>query len=167
VRARRPGGPGRSRKREEIGRAGVIAKFGVPPESIADYLALVGDSADGYPGLPGWGAKSAAAVLSKFGHLTDIPRSSGDWGLPALRGCDKLAVTLRDHLDLALLFRRIATSRPTSRWASSTTGSGGALTRASSRSPPISVPRCSPNVPAASPPDSDRADHRDGSGVSR
>jgi 5'-3' exonuclease len=97
------------RKREEIGRAGVIAKFGVPPESIADYLALVGDSADGYPGLPGWGAKSAAAVLSKFGHLTDIPRSSADWGLPALRGCEKLAVTLRDQLELALLFRRIAT----------------------------------------------------------
>ena len=97
------------RKREEFDRAGVIAKFGVPPESIADYLALVGDSADGYPGLPGWGSKSAAAVLAKFVHITDVPRSSGDWGLPALRGCEKLAVTLRDQLELALLFRRIAT----------------------------------------------------------
>ena len=56
--------------------AGVIAKFGVPPASIPDYLALVGDSADGYPGLPGWGAKSAAAVLAKFGHLEAIP---ADW----------------------------------------------------------------------------------------
>jgi 5'-3' exonuclease len=97
------------RKREEIGRDGVIAKFGVPPESIADYLALVGDSADGYPGLAGWGSKSAAAVLAKFGHITDIPASSGDWGLPALRGAEKLAVTLRNDLNLALLFRRIAT----------------------------------------------------------
>lgn len=97
------------RKREEIGRAGVIAKFGVPPESIADYLALVGDSADGYPGLAGWGSKSAAVVLAKFGHITDIPASSRDWGLPALRSAEKLAVTLRDDLELALLFRRIAT----------------------------------------------------------
>ena len=57
-------------------------KFGVGPASIADYLALVGDSADGYPGLPGWGAKSAATVLAKFGSISDIPPSSGEWGLP-------------------------------------------------------------------------------------
>ena len=97
------------RKREIVDRDAVIAKFGVTPESIADYLALVGDSADGYPGLPGWGAKSAAAVLAKFGSIDAIPDSSRDWGLPALRGAEKLAVTLRDQRELALLFRRIAT----------------------------------------------------------
>jgi 5'-3' exonuclease len=97
------------RKREIVDRDAVIAKFGVPPESIADYLALVGDTADGYPGLPGWGAKSAAAVLAKFGSIDAIPDSSGDWGLPGLRGAEKLAVTLRDQRHLALLFRRIAT----------------------------------------------------------
>jgi len=97
------------RKGEILDEAGVTAKFGVRPASIADYLALVGDSADGYPGLAGWGAKSAAVVLAKFGSITDIPPSSGDWGLPALRGAEKLAVTLRDNLELALLFRRIAT----------------------------------------------------------
>ncbi len=97
------------RKREIVDRDAVIAKFGVPPESIADYLALVGDTADGYPGLPGWGAKSAATVLAKFGSIDAIPDSSGEWGLPGLRGAEKLAVTLRDQRDLALLFRRIAT----------------------------------------------------------
>ena len=97
------------RKGEILDEAAVTAKFGVGPGSIADYLALVGDTADGFPGLAGWGAKSAAAVLAKFGSLTDIPASSGDWGLPALRGAAKLAVTLRDNLELALLFRRIAT----------------------------------------------------------
>jgi 5'-3' exonuclease len=97
------------RKGEIVDEAAVIAKFGVGPESIADYLALVGDTADGYPGLAGWGAKSAATVLAKFGSITEIPASSGDWGLPALRGAEKLAVTLRDNLELALLFRRIAT----------------------------------------------------------
>ncbi len=97
------------RKREIVDREGVIAKFGVPPESIADYLALVGDSADGYPGLPGWGAKSAATVLAKFGSIDAIPDTSRDWGLPGLRGAEKLAVTLRDQRELALLFRRIAT----------------------------------------------------------
>ncbi len=97
------------RKGEIIDEAGVTLKFGVGPASIADYLALVGDTADGYPGLAGWGAKSAAAVLAKFGSITEIPASSGNWGLPGLRGADKLAVTLRDNLELALLFRRIAT----------------------------------------------------------
>ncbi|MEP7047896.1 MAG: 5'-3' exonuclease H3TH domain-containing protein [Ilumatobacteraceae bacterium] len=97
------------RKGETFDEAAVTAKFGVGPASIADYLALVGDSADGYPGLAGWGSKSAATVLAKFGSIVDIPPSSGDWGLPALRGAAKLAVTLRDQLELALLFRRIAT----------------------------------------------------------
>ena len=97
------------RKGEILDEAAVTSKFGVGPGSIADYLALVGDTADGYPGLAGWGAKSASAVLAKFGSLTEIPASSRDWGLPALRGADKLAVTLRDNLELALLFRRIAT----------------------------------------------------------
>src|SRR5581483_7425531 len=72
---------------------GVIQKFGVRPESIPDYLALVGDSADGYPGLPGWGAKSAAAVLAKFGHLEAIPHDSRDWMVNAGRA-DTLAATL-------------------------------------------------------------------------
>jgi 5'-3' exonuclease len=97
------------RKGEIVDEAAVTAKFGVGPASIADYLALVGDAADGFPGLAGWGAKSAAAVLAKFGSITEIPSSSRDWGLPALRGAEKLAVTLRDQLELALLFRRIAT----------------------------------------------------------
>lgn len=99
------------RRRDEIiDEAGVVAKFGVPPASIADYLALVGDSADGYPGLPGWGAKSASTVLAKFGTIDAIPRSSGEWGLPALRGAEKLARTLTDQMADALLFRTIATA---------------------------------------------------------
>lgn len=97
------------RKQEIVDEAGVRAKFGVGPDSIADYLALVGDSADGYPGLPGWGAKSAATVLARFGHIDAIPERAADWELPGLRGAEKLAQTLRDQRDLALLFRRIAT----------------------------------------------------------
>ena len=97
------------RKGEITDEAGVIAKFGVPPASIADYLGLVGDSADGYPGIAGWGAKSTAAVLAKFGSIDAIPASSADWDLPALRGAEKLAVSLRDNMREALLFRLIAT----------------------------------------------------------
>jgi 5'-3' exonuclease len=97
------------RKDEIVDEAGVIAKFGVPPGSIADYLALVGDSADGYPGLAGWGAKGASTVLAKWGTIEQIPASSGDWGLPGLRGAEKLARTLQDQLADALLFKRIAT----------------------------------------------------------
>lgn len=97
------------RKGEIVDEDAVIAKFGVGPQSIIDYLALVGDAADGYPGLPGWGAKSAAAVLAKFGSIDQIPRSSADWGLPGLRGAEKLARTLQDEMANALLFRRIAT----------------------------------------------------------
>jgi len=97
------------RKGEIIDEEAVTLKFGVGPQSIADYLALVGDSADGYPGIAGWGAKSAATVLAKFGSIPAIPTSSAEWGLGGLRGAEKLAVTLRDQLELALLFRRIAT----------------------------------------------------------
>lgn len=84
------------------------AKFGVDPGSIPDYLALVGDSADGFPGLPGWGAKSTAAVLSRYRHLEDIPHDVGDWAVD-VRGAAKLVVSLRTDFELALLFRRLAT----------------------------------------------------------
>jgi 5'-3' exonuclease len=97
------------RKNLLIDEAGVVAKFGVLPGSIPDYLALVGDSADGYPGLPGWGAKSASAVLARYGHLEDVPRHAGQWDVPGLRNAATLAATLSDHLELAVLFRRIAT----------------------------------------------------------
>jgi 5'-3' exonuclease len=90
--------------------AAVIQKFGVRPESIPDYLALVGDSADGFPGLPGWGAKSTAAVLAKFGHLESIPHDSRDWQVNAA-SADTLAATLKRHWDDALLFRTLATLR--------------------------------------------------------
>ncbi len=88
--------------------AGVVAKFGVSPTSIPDYLALVGDSSDGYPGLPGWGAKSAATVLAKFGHIDDIPPSVLDWDLD-LRNASRLATTLADRRDEAILYRTLAT----------------------------------------------------------
>ena len=88
--------------------AAVRAKFGVEPESIPDYLALVGDSADGFPGLPGWGAKATAAVLSEYGHLENIPADAKDWTV-TVRGAAKLAATLQDNFADALLFRRIAT----------------------------------------------------------
>jgi 5'-3' exonuclease len=91
-----------------IDRDGVIEKFGVPPESIPDYLGLVGDSADGFPGLAGWGAKSTAQVLARYGHIENIPLNVGEWDIK-IRGAAKLASTLAADLDLALLFRRIAT----------------------------------------------------------
>jgi 5'-3' exonuclease len=87
---------------------GVVAKFGVHPESIPDYLALVGDSSDGYPGLPGWGSKSAAAVLARFPHLEAIPASPLDWEVP-LRNASRLAATLQQQRADAYLFRRLAT----------------------------------------------------------
>ena len=96
------------RKDALIDESGVRAKFGVGPESIADYLALVGDSADGFPGLPGWGAKSAAAVLARFIHLEAIPSDPEDWQL-TVRGAAKLAATLRERRDEADLFKRLAT----------------------------------------------------------
>jgi 5'-3' exonuclease len=86
----------------------VIEKYGVRPESIPDWLALVGDSADGFPGLPGWGAKSAAAVLARYVHIEQIPLAAGQWDI-TVRGGAKLAKTLADHFEDALLFRRLAT----------------------------------------------------------
>ena len=90
--------------------AGVIAKFGVPPVSIPDYLALVGDSSDGYPGLAGWGAKSASAVLAKFKHLELIPKDWRSWGVNVARP-GALSITLEKDRELALLFRDLATLR--------------------------------------------------------
>jgi 5'-3' exonuclease len=89
--------------------AGVIAKFGVPPASIPDYLALVGDSSDGYPGLPGWGAKSASAVLAKFKHLDQIPADWRTWGVNVRAAA--LSITLEKDRALAMLFRDLATLR--------------------------------------------------------
>jgi 5'-3' exonuclease len=88
--------------------AGVVQKFGVLPASIPDYLALVGDAADGYPGLPGWGAKSTAAVLAKFRHLEFIPTDCQEWGVNAANA-SALAHTLSRERDQALLFRTLAT----------------------------------------------------------
>ena len=90
--------------------AGVIAKFGVPPASIPDYLALVGDAADGYPGLPGWGAKSTAAVLAKYGHLEGIPDDWRTWSVNAAQA-GRLADTLARQREHAFLFRTLATLR--------------------------------------------------------
>jgi 5'-3' exonuclease len=91
--------------------AGVRAKWGVAPRSIPDWLALVGDSSDGFPGLPGWGAKSAAAVLAVYGSLEEIPQKASHWEVPSLRGAPLLAATLREHWDEALLYRSLAQLR--------------------------------------------------------
>jgi 5'-3' exonuclease len=98
------------RTRVTIDEAGVIQKFGVAPASIPDYLALVGDAADGYPGLRGWGAKSSAAVLSKFLHLESIPTDWRDWHVN-VSNASALAGTLSRERDHALLFRSLATLR--------------------------------------------------------
>jgi 5'-3' exonuclease len=98
------------RRRELVyNEAAVIEKYGVVSTSIPDYLALVGDAADGYPGIPGWGAKSAAAVLARYGNLEAIPKNALEWGL-GKRGL-KLAENLQSHWDEALLFRQLATLR--------------------------------------------------------
>ncbi len=89
---------------------GVKKKFGVAPESIPDYLALVGDASDGYPGLPGWGAKSAGAVLARFGTLESIPEDWREWHVNA-RGAATLAATLASRREDAFLFRDLATLR--------------------------------------------------------
>ena len=98
------------RTREVRDEAGVVAKFGVPPASIPDYLALVGDASDGYPGLPGWGPKSTAAVLARFGHLESIPEDAKTWGVNAANA-GTLAATLARERDRAYLFRDLATLR--------------------------------------------------------
>jgi len=91
--------------------AGVVAKWGVSPSGVADRLALVGDAADGFPGLPGWGDKSASAVIARYGRLEAVPADAADWDVPGLRGAAVLAQTLREHMDDALLFRSLATLR--------------------------------------------------------
>jgi 5'-3' exonuclease len=90
--------------------AGVVAKFGVSPASIPDYLALVGDSADGYPGLRGWGPKSAAAVLAKFGSIENIPSDFREWRVNAANAAT-LSATLERERANAMLFKRLATLR--------------------------------------------------------
>ena len=100
------------RRRDQVyDDAGVRAKWGVAPSSVADRLALVGDAADGFPGLPGWGDKSASAVLARYGTLEAIPPSAGDWDVPGLRGAPALAATLRERMADALLFRDLARLR--------------------------------------------------------
>jgi 5'-3' exonuclease len=98
------------RKQTVIDANGVVERFGVLPESIPDYLGLVGDSADGFPGLPQWGAKSAAAVLRRYPHLEDIPEFAPRWDV-TVRSANKLNATLRERWEEALLFRDIATLR--------------------------------------------------------
>jgi 5'-3' exonuclease len=98
------------RTRVTFDEAGIIQKFGVTPASIPDYLALVGDSADGYPGLPGWGAKSSAAVLAKYVHLESIPKDHREWRVNAA-SAGTLAATLIREWDHAQLFRTLATLR--------------------------------------------------------
>jgi len=92
---------------------GVRAKWGVDPSSVADRLALVGDAADGFPGLPGWGDKSASAVLARYGTLEAIPPNGSDWDVAGLRNPVGLAATLRDQMADALLFRDLARLRTT------------------------------------------------------
>ena len=99
------------RKQVRTDAGGVREKFGVAPESIPDYLALVGDSADGFPGLPGWGARSSAAVLARYGRLEAIPERAERWEVE-VRGAQRLARTLAENRELALLFRRLATLVP-------------------------------------------------------
>jgi 5'-3' exonuclease len=98
------------RTRAMLDEAGVVAKFGVRPASIPDYLALVGDAADGYPGLPGWGPKSSAAVLAKYGHLEHIPTDWREWRVNAANA-GALASTLTRMREEAYLFRTLATLR--------------------------------------------------------
>ena len=97
----------RDRVRDE---AGVVAKFGVKPQSIPDYLAVVGDSADGFPGVPGWGAKAAAGTLSHYSHLEDIPKDWQEWH-PSIRKARALSEALFNAWNDALLFRTLATLR--------------------------------------------------------
>ena len=99
------------RRRITYDEPAVLAKWGVPPSAIPDWLALVGDSSDGYPGLPGWGAKSAAALLARYGSLEAIPAKASAWDVKSLRGGPVLAATLRDRWDEVLLYRSLARLR--------------------------------------------------------
>jgi 5'-3' exonuclease len=98
------------REQRFVDEAGVVDKFGVHPESIPDYLALVGDTADGVPGLSGWGAKSSSTVLARFPRLEMIPDDPGAWGVD-LRGAEKLAATLAENRELAYMYRELTTLR--------------------------------------------------------
>lgn len=98
------------RRNKIIDEKGVVEKYGVPPSSIPDYLALVGDTADGYPGLEGWGEKSAGMVLAEYHHLEKIPWNVSSWKVQP-RSVNRLASTLRENMNLALLFRDLATLR--------------------------------------------------------
>ena len=98
------------RKRETRTEPGVVARFGVGPKSIPDYLALVGDSADGFPGIPGWGEKASGALLGRYTHLERIPSSATSWDVP-VRGAARLSAALEENRELALLFRTLATLR--------------------------------------------------------
>ena len=98
------------RKGEVMDEAGVIEKFGIPPAAIPDYLALVGDSADGIPGIPRWGARTTATVLTRYGSIDDIPLDAGDWDLK-VRGAPALVSGLAERMDDALLYRRLARLR--------------------------------------------------------
>src|SRR4051794_24339842 len=98
------------RKQVVLDEAGVQAKYGVLPSSIPDWLGLVGDSADGYPGLPGWGAKSTAAVLRRYEHVESIPKRGERWDVH-VSGAKRLAAVLVEHMEDALLFRDLATLR--------------------------------------------------------
>jgi len=98
------------RTRELRNESAVRQKFGVPPASIPDWLALVGDSADGYPGLPGWGARSAATLLARYRHLEHIPKPASEWDV-SVRGSMRLATTLAEQRERAMLFRELATLR--------------------------------------------------------
>lgn len=99
------------RRRITYDEEGVLDKWGVPPTAIPDWLALVGDTSDGFPGLPGWGAKSAAAVLSRYGSLEAIPPKASAWDVRSLRGAPVLAQTLRERWDEVLLYRSLARLR--------------------------------------------------------
>jgi 5'-3' exonuclease len=98
------------REQKILDEPAVVAKFGIHPESIPDYLALMGDTADGVPGLPGWGAKSASTVLARYPRLELIPESAADWDL-TVRGAEKLAATLRENIELAYAYRELTTLR--------------------------------------------------------
>jgi 5'-3' exonuclease len=97
-------------RRKSYDEAGVVEKFGVPPAAIPDWLALVGDSADGYPGVPRWGARSATTLLAHYRHLDAIPDTAAEWAV-SVRGAVGLAQSLTDHRAEALLYRRLATLR--------------------------------------------------------
>ena len=98
------------RRGNTLDEAGVVAKFGVPPGSIPDYLALVGDSADGIPGLPGWGAKTSATLLGRYGHVEEIPDDPSQWDV-RVRRAEALAASLAERREDALLYKHLATLR--------------------------------------------------------